>query len=390
MKSGLFTFYEAIMIEQSSIANHQSSLGYGFREKQMAYILNFKNLNKNSLQQVGGKNASLGEMINAGIRVPPGFAVTTESYLRFITDTGIKDEILNILSELKTGDMISLDSTSDKIQLLIKGAALPVEIKTFIDEAYGELCDLCDVESLPVAVRSSATAEDLPTASFAGQQDTYLWIQGVEQVVEKVQMCWASLFTARAIDYRIKNNFPHDKVLISVGIQKMVNSKSAGVMFTINPTDGDSSKVVLEGSWGLGETVVSGSVNPDKFVVDKIVMETTDKTVSTKHIECVYDPERGETVNADVDEKMQCICCLEDKEVKGLVKMAKNIEAHYGCPMDIEWAIDKDLAFPDNLFIVQARPETVWSQRKAKPLIGNKSGYQLLMEQAMKRIKIPK
>jgi len=356
----------------------------------MAYILNFKNLNKSSLPQVGGKNASLGELINAGIRVPPGFAVTTDSYLNFITDTGIKDEILDIVSQLKTGDMESLNDTSEKIQQLIIHKELPAEIRTTIDDAYGELCTMCGVEALPVAVRSSATAEDLPTASFAGQQDTYLWIQGADPVVEKVQRCWASLWTARAIDYRIKNDFPHEKVLISVGVQKMVNAKAAGVMFTLNPTDGDISKVVIEGSWGLGETVVSGSVNPDKFVVDKIVMETTDKTVSNKHIECIYDPEKGETVDADVDEKIQNVCCLEDKEVKGLVKMAKNIEEHYGRPMDIEWSIDKDLGFPDNLFIVQARPETVWSQRKKKSVLGKKSGYQLLMDQAMKRIKIPK
>ena len=356
----------------------------------MAYILNFKNLNKSSLPQVGGKNASLGELINAGIRVPPGFAVTTDSYLNFITDTGIKDEILDIVSQLKTGDMESLNDTSEKIQQLIIHKELPAEIRTTIDDAYGELCTMCGVEALPVAVRSSATAEDLPTASFAGQQDTYLWIQGADPVVEKVQRCWASLWTARAIDYRIKNDFPHEKVLISVGVQKMVNAKAAGVMFTLNPTDGDISKVVIEGSWGLGETVVSGSVNPDKFVVDKIVMETTDKTVSNKHIECIYDPEKGETVDADVDEKIQNVCCLEDKEVKGLVKMAKNIEEHYGRPMDIEWAIDKDLGFPDDLFIVQARPETVWSQRKKKSILGKKSGYQLLMDQAMKRIKIPK
>jgi len=356
----------------------------------MAYILNFKNLNKSFLPQVGGKNASLGELINAGIRVPPGFAVTTDSYLSFITDTGIKDEILRIVSELKTGDIESLDATSDNIQHLIINKELPAEIRTTIDDAYGELCTTCGLEALPVAVRSSATAEDLPTASFAGQQDTYLWIQGAGPVVEKVQRCWASLWTARAIDYRIKNDFPHEKVLISVGVQKMVNAKAAGVMFTLNPTDGDISKVVIEGSWGLGETVVSGSVNPDKFVVDKIVMETTDKTVSNKHIECIYDPEKGETVDADVDEKIQNVCCLEDKEVKGLVKMAKNIEEHYGRPMDIEWAIDKDLGFPDDLFIVQARPETVWSQRKKKSILGKKSGYQLLMDQAMKRIKIPK
>ena len=356
----------------------------------MAYILNFKDLNKNSLSAVGGKNASLGELINAGIRVPPGFAVTTASYLSFITETGIKDEILRVVSELKTGDMESLNATSDKIQQLIINKELPAQIRATIDDAYGELCTLCGVEALPVAVRSSATAEDLPTASFAGQQDTYLWIQGPDLVVDKVRRCWASLWTARAIDYRIKNDFPHEKVLISVGVQKMVNSKAAGVMFTLNPTNGDISKVVIEGSWGLGETVVSGSVNPDKFVVDKIIMETTDRRVSNKHIECIYDPEKGETVDADVDEAIQNVCCLEDKEVKGLVKMAKNIEAHYGRPMDIEWAIDKDLGFPDNLFIVQARPETVWSQRKKTSVIGKKSGYQLLMEQAMKRIKIPK
>ncbi len=160
-------------------------------------------------------------------------------------------------------------------------------------------------------------------------------------------------------------------------------------MFTINPVDGDPSKVVIEGNWGLGETVVSGSVNPDKFVVDKVVMETSEKTISTKHIECVYDFEKGEVVNADVEPDMQCTCCLEDQEIKDLVKTGKDIEAHYGRPMDIEWAIDKDLPFPENMFIVQARPETVWSQRKAEPVIGKKSGYQLLMEQAMKRIKIP-
>ena len=355
----------------------------------MEYTLNFKELNKSSLQKVGGKNASLGEMINAGIRVPPGFAVTTDSYLQYVTDTGINDDIFRILSDMKVGDIASQDAASEAIQQIIIGKTLPEEIKSAIALDYEALCETCKVESVPVAVRSSATAEDLPTASFAGQQDTYLWIQGAEQVIEKVKKCWASLFTARAIDYRIKNDFPHDKVLISVGVQHMVNSKAAGVMFTLNPTDGDLSKVVIEGSWGLGETVVSGSVNPDKFVVDKVIMETSEKTISTKHIECVYDPESGGVIDADVEEDLQCTCCLEDREVKLLTQMAKTIEKHYGCPMDIEWAIDKDFDFPDNLFIVQARPETVWSRRKPKSVIGAKSGYQLLMEQAMKRIKIP-
>ena len=354
----------------------------------MTYIINFNDLDKNALPQVGGKNASLGELIKAGIRVPPGFAVTTDSYLSFITMSGIKDEILNIISNLKHGDIDSLNATSNEIQQLIINKQLPDSIRSVIDDTYAELCSFCEVDDLPVAVRSSATAEDLPNASFAGQQDTYLWIQGADKVVDKVQRCWASLWTARAIDYRIKNDFPHEKVLISVGVQKMVNAKSAGVMFTLNPTDGDLSKVVIEGSWGLGETVVSGSVNPDKFVVDKIIMETSEKTISNKHIECVFDAEKGETVEAPVDEEKQGFCCLEDREVKGLVEMANNIENHYERPMDIEWSIDKDLSFPGNLFIVQARPETVWSQRKKKSVLGKKSGYQLLMDQAMKRIKI--
>jgi pyruvate,water dikinase len=351
-------------------------------------VLNFDDVDKNSLANVGGKNASLGEMIKAGIRVPPGFAVTTDAYLNFITETGIKDRIYGILSDLDVGDVDALNNASTEVQQLITNASMSNDVGKDLAESYSQLCEQCRAEAVPVAVRSSATAEDLPTASFAGQQETYLWVEGKERVIERIQNCWASLFTPRAVSYRVKNDFAHDKVLISVGVQKMVNSKAAGVMFTLNPTNGDPSKVVIEGNWGLGETVVSGSVNPDKFVVDKVVMETNERTISTKHIECVYDPEKGEVINAELDSDRQCRCCLEDREIMELVNIAKNIEAHYGCAMDIEWAIDKDLSFPENVFIVQARPETVWSQRKEESVIGKKSGYQLLMEQAMKRIKI--
>ncbi len=355
----------------------------------MDYILDFEKLDKNSLPIVGGKNASLGEMIKAEIRVPPGFAVTTDSYLLFITAAGIKDKIIEYVSDLDPDDVAALNQASADVQQLIKQTTIPEPVVKAIADGYSQLCSKCAVEIIPVAVRSSATAEDLPTASFAGQQDTYLWIQGADQVVSHVQNCWASLYTPRAIAYRIKNEFPHEKVLISVGIQKMVNSKAAGVMFTLNPTDGDISKVVIEGSWGLGETVVSGSVNPDKFVVDKVMLEINERTISTKHIECVYDLEQGKVIDADVAEDIQCTCCLADDEIKALVRAAKNIENHYGRPMDIEWAIDKDLSFPENVFIVQARPETVWSQRKTESVIAGKSGLQLLKEQAMKRIKLP-
>lgn len=355
----------------------------------MDYVLDFTELGKNFLPRVGGKNASLGELMQAGMRVPPGFAVTTDSYLNFITEAGIKDDIFAILADLNPKRVEHLNAAAAKIQEMMVNASVPGEVYQAIRLSYSRLCEKCLVDALPVAVRSSATAEDLPTASFAGQQETYLWVSGTQQVVDSVKKCWASLFTPRAISYRTRNNFEHEKVLISVGVQKMVNSRAAGVMFTLNPINGDISKVVIEASWGLGETVVSGSVNPDKFVVDKVMMEINERTISSKHIECTYSTEQGRVVNADVPADMQCTCCLQDDEILELVGFAKHIENHYGLPMDIEWAIDKDLPFPDNLFIVQARPETVWSQRKAASILGHKTGRQLLLEQAMKRIKIP-
>lgn len=354
----------------------------------MTYRLDFEEVNKASLPMVGGKNASLGEMISAGIRVPPGFAVTTDGYLNFITEAGIKDKIFDILSKVNPEDVASLDRASAEVQKLINEAVMLGDIEKAVREGYRCLCDKCGVERLPVAVRSSATAEDLPTASFAGQQDTYLWIEGFDEVVRSVQRCWGSLFTPRAISYRIKNNFPHEKVLISVGVQKMVNSRTAGVMFTLDPVNGDPSKIVVEGNWGLGETVVAGKVNPDKFVVDKIIFEISEKTVSHKHIECIFDPQKKGVVEAEVPSERCELSCLEREEVIELARVAKLVEEHYGCPQDIEWAIDKDIPFPESIFIVQSRPETVWSQRKKEPIIGKKSGYELLMERALTSIKV--
>ncbi len=356
--------------------------------EKVSYILDFEQVNKASLPAVGGKNASLGELITAGIRVPPGFAITTDSYLSFLTQAGIKDKVFKLLSDVNPDDVASLDGASAEIQKLFSEALMLGDIEEAIREGYRCLCDKCGVKGIPVAVRSSATAEDLPTASFAGQQDTYLWIEGFDQVIRNVQKCWASLFTSRAISYRIKNNFPHEKVLISVGVQKMVNSRTAGVMFTLDPVNGDPSKIVIEGNWGLGETVVAGKVNPDKFVVDKIIFEISEKTVSHKHVECIFDPQKGEVVEAEVPSERCELSCLEREEVIELARVAKLVEEHYGCPQDIEWAIDKGIPFPENVFIVQSRPETVWSQRRKEPIIGKKSGYELLMEKALTPIKV--
>ena len=343
-------------------------------EREMDYTLDFEELNKNSLQMVGGKNASLGEMIGAGINVPPGFAVTTDSYFRFITDTGIKDAIFQALSGLGVDDVEALNNASAEAQNLINNVPMSGNVRAAIEEGYTRLCKKCVVEIVPVAVRSSATAEDLPTASFAGQQDTYLWVEGADQVIKNVQSCWASLFRPRAISYRIKNNFPHEKVLISVGVQKMVNSRTAGVMFTINPINGDSSKVVIEGSWGLGEAVVSGSVNPDRFVVDKVMLSILEKSIGTKTMEYIQDNVTKQVVKRETDNERQRVACLSDDEIINLARVGKAIEQHFGQPQDIEWAFDKDIKSPDNLFILQSRQETVWSNKKIEP-IRSESSY---------------
>jgi pyruvate,water dikinase len=361
-------------------------------EDEMDYTMDFEDLDKHFFPLVGGKNAGLGEMMRAGIRVPPGFAVTTEGYQDFIAEAGIGPRIFKILSDLDPEDITSINAASTEIQGLIMKPSISGEILESIERGYSRLNRKCIADAVPVAVRSSATAEDLPTASFAGLHDTYLWVKNPDRVVESIHRCWASLFTPRAIDYRIKKRFTHEKVLMSVGVQKMVNSRAAGVLFTLNPTNGDPSKVVIEGNWGLGETVVSGSVNPDKFVVDKVMKEIDQKKVSAKHLESLYDPKRGEVVEVDLPEEMQLQCCLNEEEVEALFDIAKKIESHYGRPMDVEWAIDADTAFPETVFVVQARPETVWSQRKAEPVLGRKTGLQLffgLIERGMKGIKIP-
>jgi pyruvate,water dikinase len=266
-------------------------------------------------------------------------------------------------------------------------ATFSKRIEEEISFNYQALAQVFDVPDLPVAVRSSATAEDLPGASFAGQQDTFLWVRGCDEVLEKIKLCMSSLFTSRAISYRMKMGFPHDKILISVGVQKMVDARAAGVMFTVNPLNGDPSKVVIEGNWGLGETVVSGICNPDKFVVDKVIM-VIERMVSLKECECIYDPVRGGVIHVDTPPERREIPCIEDQEILELARYAKRVEEYYGCPQDIEWAIDKHKPFPFNIFMVQSRPETVWSQKRKEPVLGKKSVYELLMEKALTRVKV--
>ncbi len=334
------------------------------------YVCRLCDCSKDSLEQVGGKNANLGEMINQGFSVPDGFAVTVMAYQKAMG--GVIEDACSQLEGLCATEMTEVDASSHSIKELIKSVGMPEEIKDTIRQHYDELSQKYGVDDLPVAVRSSATAEDLPGASFAGQQDTYLWVRGPDNLINAVVDCWASLFTSRAICYRIKQCFEHAKVGISVGVQKMIHPKTAGVMFTINPLNGDRSKITIGGNWGLGEGVVSGSVNPDEWMIDKVILEISKRTIVPKTT--MHDVHFGEktekVVVSDVPSEKQDIPCLTDEEILKLARIGKEIEHHYGTPQDIEWAIDKDLSFPENIFIVQTRPETVWSGKGKKSVLG--------------------
>lgn len=317
-----------------------------------------------SISIAGGKCASLGELLKNNIPVPPGFAITTETYKRFIIENKIDQRTQRILKQLNYDSLTEIDKASKEIQEMFIETPLSLNIEDQIAEFYRLLSKKCQVPALPVAVRSSATAEDLPGASFAGQQDTYLWIRGIDDVINHVQKCWASLFTSRAIAYRKNMGFDRKDVCISVGVQKMVNSWAAGVMFTLNPTNGDRSTIAIDANWGFGESVVSGVCTPDHFLVNKVTMEIVNRTISVK--DCFF------TTNFEkqVVEKHNCPPerkrdqCIIDEEIVELAKIGKQIEKHYRKPMDIEWAIDKDLPSSGRVLILQSRPETVWSEKK--------------------------
>lgn len=319
---------------------------------------------KESVDLVGGKCSSLGELINAGVRVPPGFALTTEGFRRFMADAGIDREVKSFLAGLDAQDMDALEKTSVAIRDLIEAQSFSTEIEDLVAENYRKLSVRSCVPAVPVAVRSSATAEDLPGASFAGQQDTYLWVRGVDEVLHNIRRCISSLYTGRAISYRINQGYGEELIAISVGIQKMANSFTAGVMFTLHPTNGDRSVIVIDSNYGFGESVVSGEVTPDNFIVNKITLDIIERTISQKDIFYTVDTKTQESRKIEVPFERQKVQSLVDDEITELAWMGKQIEKHYGCPMDIEWAVDKDLPFGGNIFILQARPETVWSQKK--------------------------
>jgi len=338
----------------------QAAEGCGEEEYVMAsqfkYILWLEECNKSVLPLVGGKNANLGEMVKAGIRVPPGFAVTSKAFQQYMDKASLWVPVRDTLDHVFADDIKAVSKAGSSIRKAILSTPIPDEIQEEISAAYASLCEKCGVPDLPVAVRSSATAEDLAEASFAGQQDTYLWIWGNDEVLKATHECWASLFSDRAITYRMRIGFPQDGVLISVGIQKMVNSRSAGVMFTLDPVTGDRSKITIEASWGFGESIVQGMVSPDNFVVSKKSLSIKQSIIGQKDRRFV--PKGCGTVVEPVPAEQQTIPCISAAEAIEIAKMGMLIEKHYGTPQDIEWAIDKDLPFPENTFSTQSRPVT--------------------------------
>ncbi|MFP4633470.1 MAG: phosphoenolpyruvate synthase, partial [Candidatus Aenigmatarchaeota archaeon] len=319
----------------------------------------FKELGADDVDLAGGKNASLGEMINqVNVPVPPGFALTSEGYDLFVEEAGIRDDIRRILEGADLDDVNELREGGKKVRELIKSCEIPQQLKYELKKKYRKLSDKLDTEDVLVAVRSSATAEDLPDASFAGQQETYLNVSGVEELLEATKNCIASLFTDRAISYREDKGFDHFKVKLSVGIQEMVHSLSSGVMFSIDPDSGFEDVVYINGSWGLGEMVVGGEVNPDEFVVFKPTGKLISKDLGEKKEMMVR--EDGENIRKEIPEKKKNSYVISDEEAEKLGEYAKSIAEYYDRPMDIEWAKDER---NDKLYILQARPETVHSQK---------------------------
>ncbi len=318
-------------------------------------------IGRESVHLVGGKGANLGEMIRVGMPVPPGFAITTEAYKRFMEETGAAKAVSQCLARVGSEAREQYHEISRMICGIMETREMPTDIQAIITEHYKALGERCKCADVPVAVRSSGVAEDLASASFAGQHDTYLNVRGARELLLSVIRCWASLFTPRAMGYRVDRGMALEGEAISVSVQKLVDVCSAGVCFTIDPVSGDRSKVMIEGNWGLGESVVQGLVTPDRWVVNKETLKIQDVTIGQKAKQIV--PLEGKTIEEDVAPEKQNQSCLPEEAVEKLAELAHKLELHYGMPQDVEWAVDSELPFPENIFLVQTRPVTVIAER---------------------------
>lgn len=351
------------------------------------WIYWLKELGQENNNIVGKKCANLGELMKGGFHVPPGFALSVEGYTRFMKETEATERLLKYLADFKAdpnnvNEMVKYDKAADDIRAIVESIKMPPDMEKTVKEYYAELCNKACCEKVYVATRSAGPS------SHPGQYETYLNVCGDDDVVRNVIRVWSSTFNTRSIIARARLGLPLHYDPIGVAVLTMVDAKAAGVMFTVNPVNGDESKVAIEGGFGFGEAVVSGSVNPDRWLVDKITYEIDEKVIADKGNEFVLNPKTREMEYKELPPDKRNLPCLEDKEVIELTKIAKKVEAHFGCCQDIEYSISATLPFPESIFLVQARPESVWGKKKKESVLGKKTGMEMLFEKAVTPIKV--
>ena len=329
----------------------------------------FKDVGITDRPTVGGKGGSLGELTQAGIDVPPGFVVTTGAFETFLAALEARESVRDKVERLDPADLGAATKLSEQLRRRVIEEPMPAEVEQAILAAHAELCA---GGASPVAVRSSATTEDAEDASFAGLQDTFLWVLSAAETVTRVRECWGSLYSIESMTYRLKHGLPEEGVAMAVVVQIMVDAACAGVMFTRSPLTGDKSVITIEGAWGLGSAVVSGEVTPDKWVLGKITGEISQRDISDKHARQV-PAEGGGIVEVENPADLRAAPSLTDEQLLSLREIGRKVERHYGRPQDIEWALDK----AGNVLILQSRPETVWSAREAAAPVKKPEGNPL-------------
>ncbi len=325
-----------------------------------AYTRPLAELRRSDAGEFGGKSANLGDLLSAGIPVPPGFAVGAGAFRAFVGETGLDGTIASALSRASKGDVEAAGAASKAIDEAMRFAPLPEVLRDELARGYEALG-----QSPPVAVRSSALGEDSHDATHAGQQESFLWVRGVEQLCDAVRDCWVSLYTTRAISYRAELETQTEQAM-GVAVQQMVDAQVSGVMFTCNPVSGDPSMVALNASWGLGIAVVGGETTPDDFLVSKVTGEIVRQTVNPKEIEYVPDAAGRGTVRVDVPADRREEPCLDEGQLAALVEVARVVERHFGSHQDIEWALERGRSLPESLHVLQSRPVTTLKPKAPK------------------------
>ena len=330
------------------------------------HIRPLEELRRSDAAAFGGKSANLGELLSAGIPVPAGFAVSAGAFRDFVAATGLGGAIERAMARAASGTVEDGAAASKAIGEAMRFAPLPEAVRDELEERYAELARETGTPEPAVAVRSSALGEDGEEATFAGQQESFLWVRGLEHVCDAVRDCWASLYTPRAISYRAARGAGGEEPAMGVTVQAMVDAEVSGVLFTCNPVSGDPSMVAIEASWGLGIAVVGGETTPDDFLVSKVTGEVVRRTVNAKEVEYVPDAAGRGTVRVEVPDGRRGEACLHEEHLTALVDLARRVERHYGSHQDVEWALARGRRLPDALAVLQARPVTAVPERASK------------------------